>query len=377
MKQQNDPAEPPEEWQKSPVPNLIRYVPSGIYFARVRVGGKLIRRSLGCTKLSVAQLRLADFIKEQRTQLEIRQTAEAGQLTFGQAEDIYRERLKLNHKLKPSSKEYRLKTLFYLHGTWPGLADLDLARISAQDCTAWAVRFKKADYSATVFNNTLGTLRAIFAIALEAGVRYGNPAAGITRMPIRSKRLVLPDRKQFLQLVNTIYGRWWHPLDEKPGPNPVANSPLPWTGEFKDGLGNPIRMLAYANPEDIQDEKKRADGYGLIRFDRKSRKITFECWPRFAKVADGNKAQFPGWPVTITQDANDGRKVHAQLPAVKLDGVANPVVQVIAEATSEILYTVRAQTPNFAPRVYAPGKYTVKAGKDKPDTVVSRGFEVM
>lgn len=207
MKQQNDPAEPPEEWQKSPVPNLIRYVPSGIYFARVRVGGKLIRRSLGCTKLSVAQLRLADFTKEQRTQLEIRQTAEAGQLTFGQAEDIYRERLKLNHKLKPSSKEYRHKTLFYLHGTWPGLADLDMARISAQDCTAWAVRFKKANYSATVFNNTLGTLRAIFAIALEAGVRYGNPAAGITRMPVRSQRLQLPDRKQFLQLVNQIASR--------------------------------------------------------------------------------------------------------------------------------------------------------------------------
>ena len=37
-------------------------------------------------------------------------------------------------------------------------------------------------------------------------------------------------------LVNTIYGRWWHPLDEKAGPNPVPNSPLPWTGDFKDGL---------------------------------------------------------------------------------------------------------------------------------------------
>jgi hypothetical protein len=178
-------------------------------------------------------------------------------------------------------------------------------------------------------------------------------------------------------LVNTIYGRWWHPLDEKAGPNPVPNSPLPWTGDFKDGLGNRISMLAYANPEDIQDEKKRADGYGLIRFDKKTRKITFECWPRFAKVAEGNQAQFPGWPITITQDSNDGRKVHAELPEVKLDGIANPVVQVIVESTDEILYTVCSQTESFKPRVYAPGKYTVKAGKDKPDTVVSRGLEVM
>jgi hypothetical protein len=177
-------------------------------------------------------------------------------------------------------------------------------------------------------------------------------------------------------IVNTIYGRWWHPLDEKPGPNPVPNSPLPWTGDFKDGLGNPISMLAYANPEDIQDEKQRADGYGLIRFDKTTRKITFECWPRFSKVADGDQAQFPGWPITITQDSNDGRKVHGHLPAQLFEGVTDPVVQVIAEATGEILYTVRVQGGSFKPRVYAPGKYTIKMGREKPDTVIASGIQV-
>ena len=32
-------------WQPTPVPNLVRYIPSGILFARVRVKGKLIRNS--------------------------------------------------------------------------------------------------------------------------------------------------------------------------------------------------------------------------------------------------------------------------------------------------------------------------------------------
>ncbi len=177
-------------------------------------------------------------------------------------------------------------------------------------------------------------------------------------------------------LVNTIYGRWWHPADEKPGPNPVANSPLPWTGDYKDGLGNKISMLAYANPDNMQDEKQRADGYGLIRFNKTTRKITFECWPRFAKVSAGDQAQFPGWPITISQEANDGRKTHATLPAVKLDGVALPVVQVTAEDTGEILYTVRSQTAEFVPRVYAPGKYTVRIGQEKPDTIAAQGVAV-
>ena len=46
-------------WQPTPVANLVRYVPSGIYFARARVRGKLIRKSLQTTKLSVAQLKRA------------------------------------------------------------------------------------------------------------------------------------------------------------------------------------------------------------------------------------------------------------------------------------------------------------------------------
>jgi hypothetical protein len=171
-------------------------------------------------------------------------------------------------------------------------------------------------------------------------------------------------------LVNTIYGRWWHPLDEKPGPNPVPGSPLPWTGDFRDGLGNRISMLAYANPEDIQDEKKRADGYGLARFHKKTRKITFECWPRFSE-----KEQFPGWPITVAMDANDGRKVAGHLPELIFEGSANPVVQVIAEKTGEILYTVRAQGDRFRPRIYGPGKYTVKFGPDRPDGPALTGLE--
>ena len=176
-------------------------------------------------------------------------------------------------------------------------------------------------------------------------------------------------------LVNTIYGRWWHPLDEKPGPNPVPDSPLPWTGDFKDGLGNKISMLAYANPEDRSDEKKRGDGYGIVRFNKKTRKVTMECWPRFCDVSDGDKVQYPGWPITIDQDANDGRKIAGWLPELRFDKGVNPVVQVIEEVTGEVLYTARARGNRFQPRVYSKGKYTVKVGLQKPDASTFKGVE--
>ena len=168
-------------------------------------------------------------------------------------------------------------------------------------------------------------------------------------------------------LVNTTYGRWWHPLDEKPGPNPVPGSPLPWTGDFKDGLGNKLSMMAYANPPDINDERQRADGYGIARFEKKTRQITFECWPRFSDPNAAGKAQFPGWPITVSMEKNDGREVLGWLPELVFEDGANPVVQVIEDATGDILYTIRAQGGRFHPRVYSNGKHTVKLGPDKPD----------
>jgi len=175
-------------------------------------------------------------------------------------------------------------------------------------------------------------------------------------------------------LVNTIYGRWWHPEDEKAGPNPVPNSPLPWTGDFKDGLGNKISMLAYANPENRADQKKRADGYGIARFNKKTRKVTFECWPRFCDVRDGDKAQYPGWPITVDQASNDGRKIAGWLPELRFADGIRPVVQVIEEATAEVLYTTRAKGNRFQPRVYSKGKHTVKFGLQKPDSKVLKGL---
>ncbi len=173
-------------------------------------------------------------------------------------------------------------------------------------------------------------------------------------------------------LVNTIYGRWWHPLDEKAGPNAVPNSPLPWTGEYKDGLGNKITMMAYANPPDVVNPEQRGDGYGIARFHKADRTITFECWPRFSKAHD-NK-QFPGWPITVEMEKNDGRKVMGYLPELIFKGSQHPVVQVIEEKTGEILYTVRIKSERFQPVVYAPGSYMVRIGTNKADVMVFKGL---
>ncbi|MEN8693951.1 MAG: hypothetical protein ACN4GG_08290 [Akkermansiaceae bacterium] len=173
-------------------------------------------------------------------------------------------------------------------------------------------------------------------------------------------------------LVNTIYGRWWHPDDEKAGPNPVPNSPLPWTGDFLDGLGNKITMLAYANPEDRNDEQKRADGYGISRFHKDTGKVTFECYKRFTDVTiDKATAQFPGWPITFNARDNDGRTPIAHLP-YNVD-LKNPVMQVINETSGEILYTARMKANKGKLPIYSHAPHTIKIGKNKPTRILKNG----
>ncbi len=126
-------------------------------------------------------------------------------------------------------------------------------------------------------------------------------------------------------------------------------------------------MMAYANPANTRDEKQRGDGFGISRFNKQTRQITFECWPRFANVDDGNEAQYPGWPITIDYRDNDGRKPVGYLPELVVSGADRPVIQVVQSDTGEILYTIRAETNRFRPPVYATGEYTVRIGKDRPD----------
>jgi hypothetical protein len=63
-------------------------------------------------------------------------------------------------------------------------------------------------------------------------------------------------------------------------------------------MANKITMHAYANPENTSE----GAGFGLIRFNKPTHQVTFECWPRDVFVLEKDAAQFPGWPITIRVD---------------------------------------------------------------------------
>ena len=132
---------------------MIRYVPSGTYYARIRVRGKLIRKSLKTTKITVAKLRLADLEKSERQNAEHQIAATDGKLTFSQAAETYKERLKGNASLKPRTREYHEERLKALLKSWPELASTEVRKLTRTDRLNRAAKFGQHS-SPTAFDHT-------------------------------------------------------------------------------------------------------------------------------------------------------------------------------------------------------------------------------
>lgn len=165
--------------------------------------------------------------------------------------------------------------------------------------------------------------------------------------------------------VANFYPRRWYP--PMAGQNRREGAPRN-TGDFLDGFGNHMTVLAVSNPYDTGMEPSRlydrAPGYGIVKLNRERRDIEIANWPRHVDPSSG--APYEGWPITINQMDNYGREAAAWLPTLRFEGMDDPVVQVVDEANREVVYTVRANGTSFDPKVFRQGTYTVRAGD--PDT---------
>ncbi|WP_373495238.1 alkaline phosphatase D family protein [Aquiflexum sp.] len=165
--------------------------------------------------------------------------------------------------------------------------------------------------------------------------------------------------------------RWWPPLNSDHQP---LEGKAPYTGNFHDGFGNKITVHAAANPHKTGQKPAliydRATGYAMVTFDKNERTMKLECWPRFIDPDKNPSGQYQGWPITISQADNYGRKAVGFLPILDLSGIQNPVVQLINDQSGEIEYSLRVRWKSFRPKVYEKGKYTLNiqdaaTGKEK------------
>jgi len=162
--------------------------------------------------------------------------------------------------------------------------------------------------------------------------------------------------------ISNVWPRRWYP--EVEGKNRKKGKPK-YTGEYLDGFGNKITVHAISNP--VFTGKKpvrlydRATGYGIVRFNKNSRDITIECWPRQANPKIDK--QYTGWPIIINQSDNYLKNATLFLPELKIKGMNNPMIQVKNEKTNEIVYTLRINGTSYIPKVLKKGIYSIIVGE--------------
>jgi integrase len=195
-------------WQKTRKPNLLRHK-SGRYYARAFAGGKEVWKSLKTSHYSVAQAKLAEFLKEHRERVSNGNGEVSSKMTFGEALKIHQQNQADDVTIKRTTRHYWNQIFVALLKSWPGLADREIRRVTKTDCKEWARTFRKVA-SPTRYNNTLAGLRHVFEVAKDTGIIYSNPAEGLERVSVRPKQLVLPSGDQFLQLVDAVEqaGAW-------------------------------------------------------------------------------------------------------------------------------------------------------------------------
>ncbi|WP_252723207.1 alkaline phosphatase D family protein [Pseudotamlana agarivorans] len=164
--------------------------------------------------------------------------------------------------------------------------------------------------------------------------------------------------------------RWWDP--KTPGKNRQKNAPY-YTGDFLDGYQNKITVEAVGNPSEEQKSEggklsTRVAGFGIIKYNKPKRNITFECWPRNVDITNPESKQYPGWPITISQLDNFNPRNAYFLPTIQLSK-ENQVVTVRDSKTREVVSSIRTNGKNYQPKVLKNGTYNIEIGEgDTPIT---------
>ena len=190
---------PTKTWERTRLQNLVRHK-SGRYYARAFAGGKEVWKSLKTSHFSVAQAKLAEFLKEHRERRSNGNGEVSAKMTFGEAAAVHLRNLDDNLSIKPRTRDYWRECLAALQKSWPGLSETEIRKITQADCKKWASAYAKKA-SSTRYNNTVSVLRHVLNVAVESGVVYSNAAAVVKRAAVRGKEIALPTIEKFNALI--------------------------------------------------------------------------------------------------------------------------------------------------------------------------------
>jgi integrase len=190
------------------IPSLYQYRPSGIYHARVRLGGKLYRESLETKDLAFAKRKLAVF----KERLERTDPRYSKMTLVAWLEQIYFPTLKGALDVIRDKQRIiaRIKRTWLFARTQP-MRDLKKSQVET-----W-LNEQYGDHSESYYNSALALIRDAFEMALHDHVIMENPAAALTYRKRKKPIRLTPTFEQFKQIVADIRAQKFNREAEESG----------------------------------------------------------------------------------------------------------------------------------------------------------------
>jgi len=172
---------------------LYRYSSNGVYYGRIRVDGKEIKRSLETTDRAIANRELRRF-KDEQHQVD----RSKGKITLAELCDQY-----LATVQHQKAKTIERKTLIVrrIKSDWPTGSLTQVAKIKPTDAKLWLARYKFGPVSR---NHHLAFLKQIFQSAIADGIIVVSPASGIKAVKLSKPIRKSPTFDEFKAIVASI-----------------------------------------------------------------------------------------------------------------------------------------------------------------------------
>jgi integrase len=173
--------------------SLYRYSSNRVYYARIKVDGKEIKRSLRTTDPTFARRSLA-VLKDQLRQTDRTQ----GRLTLADLCDRY---LKTVQHQQPKTVGRKTFIIGRIKRDWPTGALTQISRIKPSDVDQWLSRY---DFGSASRNLFISCIKEIFGLAMRDRMLAASPAAHL-RYAKREKRIRLtPTYEQFKAIIANV-----------------------------------------------------------------------------------------------------------------------------------------------------------------------------
>src|SRR5882757_1118769 len=172
---------------------LYRYTPNGVYYGRIKVDGKEIRRSLGTTDRDLAKRRLA-ALKDEQSQI----GRSKSKITLAELCDRY---LNVIQHQKPKTIERKTLIVRRIKSQWPGGSLVQVTKVNQSDVQLWLSRFKFGPVSR---NLHLACIKEIYAMVMGNKIMAHSPAANVKAMKLDKPIRRTPTFEQFKAIVESI-----------------------------------------------------------------------------------------------------------------------------------------------------------------------------